>query len=92
MEKFENSEKTNDFSIINEDKLLVFIKNAVVKILEEKENSEEILGINEAAKLLRLKVSTLYSKVCRNEIPHNKSGNRLYFSRQELINHIKKSK
>lgn len=50
---------------------------------------DELLTISEAAELLKLSVATIYTKVCKNEIPANKQGKRLYFYRTELINWIK---
>jgi excisionase family DNA binding protein len=50
---------------------------------------DELLTISDAAKLLKLSVATIYSKVCRNEIPANKQGKRLYFYREELLTWIK---
>ena len=50
---------------------------------------QDLLTIKEAAKLLNLKVPTLYSKVSRREIPFMKVSKRLYFSRKDLINYIK---
>ena len=48
-------------------------------------NSEDILlSIDETANYLGLAKSTLYSKVCRREVPHSKRGNRLYFSKKEI--------
>ena len=49
---------------------------------------EELLTIEQVSKLLNLSVSTLYSKVCRNEIPVNKVGKRLYFYRYEIMQWI----
>lgn len=50
---------------------------------------DEILTVSEAAKLLKLSVATVYTKVCRKEIPANKQGKRLYFYRKELLDWIK---
>ncbi|UUW08455.1 helix-turn-helix domain-containing protein [Flavobacterium plurextorum] len=50
---------------------------------------DELLTVSEAAKLLKLSVATVYTKVCRNEIPANKQGKRLYFYRKELLEWIK---
>jgi len=47
------------------------------------------LNIDEAAEFLSLKKSTLYSKVCRRELPFYKQAGRLYFFRSELLNWIK---
>lgn len=48
-----------------------------------------LMGIMEASKLVNLSVATIYSKVCRNEIPVNKQGKKLYFLRSELLDWIK---
>jgi excisionase family DNA binding protein len=53
------------------------------------ENKDELLNIQETSKLLNLSVSTIYSKVCKREIPVNKQGKRIYFFRHELIKWIK---
>lgn len=58
--------------------------------LESKQN--DLLVIKDAAKFLNLSVHTLYGKVSRREIPFMKQGNRLYFSRVELIDYIKSGK
>ena len=50
---------------------------------------DEFLTIQEASKLVNLSVPTLYSKVSRNEIPVNKIGKRLYFSKEELVRWIR---
>lgn len=54
----------------------------------EKEN-DSILNVNEAAELLSLKVSTIYSKCQRGELPVMKKSGRLYFSKSELIAYLK---
>lgn len=56
---------------------------------QDKVIDNDLLSINEASILLKLSVATIYSKVCRNEIPVNKQGKRLYFYRTELLNWIK---
>lgn len=58
------------------------------KIIDADKN-EELLTIEGAAKLLKLSVATIYTKVCKNEIPVNKQGKRLYFYRAELLDWIK---
>jgi excisionase family DNA binding protein len=52
----------------------------------------EMLNITEATVFLRLTKSTIYSKVCRGEIPAFKTGRRLYFDKQELTGWIKSSR
>lgn len=68
-------------------RLSLKIGNIEKLLLEQKTggiNPDELLTVEQAAKLLKLSVATLYSKVCRNEIPVNKQGKRLYFYRVEL--------
>ncbi|SDT44761.1 transcriptional regulator, AlpA family [Mucilaginibacter mallensis] len=50
---------------------------------------DEIMPVAKAAIFLDLAVPTVYSKVCRKEIPVNKRGKRLYFYRSELTEWIK---
>jgi excisionase family DNA binding protein len=73
--------------------LLIKIERIEKLLQENKVNTvsshDELLTISEAAILLKLSVATIYSKVCRNEIPANKQGKRLYFYRGELLNWIK---
>lgn len=52
-------------------------------------DDEELLTISGASKLLDLSVATIYTKVCKNEIPVNKQGKRLYFYKTELLDWIK---
>src|SRR4051812_48487953 len=66
----------------------------IEKLLRDRKSSnpdsdKELLTIEQASKLLTLSVATIYSKVCRNEIPVNKQGKRLYFYRTELLDWIK---
>lgn len=56
------------------------------------QEQDSLLNITQAAELLGLSVPTLYSKVSKREIPVNKQGNRLYFSRLELTEWIKTGK
>ncbi|WP_026730723.1 helix-turn-helix domain-containing protein [Flavobacterium denitrificans] len=74
-------------------KLLTRIDSIEKLLQENKVNSvaadDDLLTISEAAKLLKLSVATIYTKVCKNEIPANKQGKRLYFYRGELLNWIK---
>lgn len=48
------------------------------------EMTDEPITIKEVSRLINLSVSTIYSKVSRNEIPVNKVGKKLYFYRSEL--------
>ena len=68
---------------------LVHLEKLIIRISIVEENKEEILNIQEASKLLNLSVSTIYSKVCKREIPVNKQGKRIYFYKHELMKWIK---
>lgn len=46
------------------------------------------MNILEASEFLGLKVQTIYGLVSRNEIPHAKKNNRLYFAKSELQAYI----
>lgn len=50
---------------------------------------DELMDIEAASKLLKLSIATIYSKVCRRELPANKQGKKLYFSKNELQEWIK---
>ena len=53
------------------------------------EIEDQLLTVKQAANLLHLTISTLYGYVHRSEIPVNKVGKRLYFSKKELIDWVK---
>lgn len=59
---------------------------------QEPEKTDNPLSIDEASKFIGKSKPTIYAYVSRNEIPHSKSGGRLYFFKSELINWIKQSK
>ena len=66
----------------------------IKRLLLERSNKsnydpEKLLTIQEAGEFLNLSVPTLYSKVQKAEIPVNKQGNRLYFSKLELLQWVK---
>ena len=65
------------------------LEKLILRFSNVEENKEEVLNIQEASKLLDLSVSTIYSKVCKREIPVNKQGKRIYFYRHELMKWIK---
>ena len=68
----------------------------IEEILSEKFNQEapedDILGAKQASRILKFSVPTLYSKVCRREVPFYKRGNRLYFSKHKLLEWIQNGK
>ena len=68
---------------------LEHLENLILRIPSGQEDQDGLLNIEQASKLLNLSVSTIYSKVCRKEIPVNKQGKRIYFYRHELMQWIK---
>ncbi|MFH6991682.1 helix-turn-helix domain-containing protein [Flavobacterium sp. FlaQc-48] len=68
---------------------LEHLEKLILKISITEENKNELLNVEQASKLLNLSVATIYSKVCRKEIPVNKKGKRIYFYRHELMKWIK---
>lgn len=66
------------------------IKELLLKTQQEHHSPySDLLTIGQASEFLKLSVPTLYTKVSRREIPVNKRGKRLYFSRDELSTWIK---
>lgn len=70
------------------------IDNITSLLQSTKQNVQQsdLLTIKDAANFLNLSVNTLYGKVSRREIPFMKQGNRLYFSKTELVDYIKSGK
>lgn len=68
---------------------LEHLEKLIERISPTRENQDELLNIQETSELLNLSVSTIYSKVCKREIPFNKQGKRIYFYRHELMKWIK---
>lgn len=54
--------------------------------------TEKFLTVQETATLFNLTVPTIYSKVSKGELPVMKRGKRLYFSRSELLEYLKKGR
>jgi excisionase family DNA binding protein len=55
-------------------------------------NTSDLMTVEQAAIFLSLSVPTIYTKVSRKELPVNKGGKRLYFSKGELWAWIKSGK
>ena len=70
------------------------IDNITSLLQSAKQNVQQpdLLTIKDAANFLNLSRPTLYGKVSRREIPFMKQGNRLYFSKAELVDYIKSGK
>jgi len=88
------------FSPIDPEKLISSISErvtanilkAVINEQNPTDQPEKLLTIQEAAVFLSLTVPTMYSKVSKGELPFMKRSKRLYFSRTELIDYIKKGR
>jgi len=52
------------------------------------QTNKTILGVDEAAKLLGISKAGIYSKVYKNLIPYYKTGGKLYFLKEELLQEI----
>lgn len=63
-----------------------------IKLFKPEKQKNKLLNVQEAANFLNLVKSTVYSKVCKGELPHMKKGKRLYFSEEELMTYIKSGK
>lgn len=67
---------------------LAEIKNACIKQHTTAVNNE-LMTIDEAATLLKLSKSTLYSKASKGTVPVIKRTKRLYFQKDELMKYLK---
>lgn len=68
------------------------IENSLRKILTDRPTqpeTDQLLTVQQTAQFLTLAPATIYSMVCRGEIPSSKRGKRLYFSKQELTEWVK---
>jgi len=73
--------------VIELTRIVLDIDNSRITVKEEK-----FLNIQETADFLNLKRATIYTKVSRRELPFMKRGKRLYFSKSELLEYLKKGK
>lgn len=53
---------------------------------------DHLLDLSEACEFIRLSKQTIYNKLARREIPHQRKNGRLYFSSIELTEWIKSGK
>lgn len=81
-------------STIGIDSLVNLIANEVVKQLsnQPEPNKEKLFGIEGAMEVTALSKQTIYNKVAKREIPHQRKNGRLYFSSTELTEWIKSGK
>lgn len=57
-----------------------------------KQESDDLMTVQDAAKFLSLSVPTIYSLISRHEIPVMKRSKRCYFSKIELLNYLRQGK
>jgi len=86
---------TNPFETIETrldsiENLLLDLKHQPINMVENDPN--QFLNIQEAAQFLNLAVPTIYSKVSKKELPFMKRSKRLYFSKGELSDYLKKGR
>lgn len=72
--------------------LEALITRIVSKAIQQQPEKEDLLTVRDAADLLGLQVPTIYSKVCRGELPGMRLGKRVYFSRRELMDYLQAGK
>lgn len=72
--------------------ILERIETLVENLAAQKLTDDDLLTVDQTSKLVKLSVSTIYSKVSRKEIPAFKRGKRLYFNRDEIMDWIKSGK
>jgi excisionase family DNA binding protein len=82
---------------ISEQEFKEFLKDALKEILSDqlgalKQQLPDVLDVQQASDFLKLKVTTIYEKTSRKEIPHFKKGNKLYFHLSELQEWIRQGK
>lgn len=66
--------------------LLTKVENIELMLAERgiEPAKDELFDVAEAAAFLKMAIATVYSKVCRRELPVNKKGRRIYFYKAEL--------
>jgi len=83
---------------IRKEELSAMIENSVRKVLSEtpssnsEEKTQDFLSIEEASKFLNLAKATVYTLTSAGKIPVIKKGKRLYFTKQELMDWLKKGR
>lgn len=83
---------------IKKEELSALIENSIRKVLAENpvsandNPSPDFLNIEEASKFLNLAKATVYTLTSAWKIPVIKKGKRLYFTKQELMDWLKKGR
>ncbi|MCI0922280.1 helix-turn-helix domain-containing protein [Sphingobacterium rhinopitheci] len=81
-------------SPIGIENLVSLIADEVVKKLssQPEPSEEKLFGVDGAMLITDLSKQTIYNKVAKREIPHQRKNGRLYFSSTELTEWIKSGK
>lgn len=74
------------------DERLDIIEDILIDRIQKEAPEMDFIGANEACEILKISLATLYSKVSLREVPFYKKGNRLHFSKLELIEWIQEGK
>ena len=85
-----NPFETLDKRLCNIENILFDIKH--IPKTEPQAEIETPIQLDDVVPITGLSKPTLYGKVQRNEIPHHKQGNRLYFFKSEIVNWIRTGK
>lgn len=80
-----------DARLTNIEALLVSMKETTHH-LSKPAVEDELLTVQDAAKLLKLSVPTIYGLISKGGIPVMKRSKRCYFSKLELINYMKEGR
>lgn len=79
---------THGFKMINREELKAVIKEAVQEVLVEKglikNDEDDLIDVEAAAKLLNLANATIYEKTSKRILPHYKKGKKIVFKVSEL--------
>lgn len=87
-----SQEVKEELSNLIQSSVRMVLKETQPETVELINQPEQFLSIQEASAFLNLTVPTLYSKVSKGELPVMKRSKRLYFSRTELMDYLKKGR
>ena len=85
----------NPFEVLNQklDKLTGLLEDITWRLNEPKKAAgKQVMNITEAAELMGLARQTLYSYTSKRMIPHYKTGKRIHFLLDELLDWITNTK
>ena len=72
--------------------MLLEIKHGQRGAINSKSNDVEFMNVTQVAEYLSLAKPTIYSLVCKMEIPNYKQGKRLYFKKADIDEWLSKSR